>query len=232
MEIRIKIGGSVKKVKYDFAVIFDADGVIVDSNPFHKIAMKKFCGKYGIHLTVENMESQIFGRTNKDWITKVFGNHLTLKQIKAYEKEKEALFRQIFLPHIRPVKGLIGFLEKLRQYNIVRTVASSAPPVNVDFFLDKTGTKDFFDVIINGDEVENSKPHPEIYLKTMEIIKYPPEKCIVIEDSLSGVQSARSAGCKVIGLTTTHTAQELANTDKVINDFDDLHLEDLQKLVS
>jgi beta-phosphoglucomutase len=222
----------VKQVQYDFAMIFDADGVIVDSNPFHKIAMRKFCGKHGIYLTEENMKSQIFGRTNKDWITKVFGSHLTSEQIKEYENEKEALFRQIFLPHIQPIKGLIGFLEKLRQHNIVRTIASSAPPVNVDFFLNKTGARDFFDIIINGDEVESSKPHPEIYLKTIEIIKYPPEKCIVVEDSLSGVQSARSAGCKVIGLTTTHTAEELVNTDKVINDFDDLHLEDLQKLVS
>lgn len=98
MKTRIEIGGSVKKIKYEFAVIFDADGVIVDSNPFHKIALMKFCGKYGIHLTVENMNTQIFGRTNKDWITNVFGNHLTLEQIKAYENEKEALFRQIFLP--------------------------------------------------------------------------------------------------------------------------------------
>jgi beta-phosphoglucomutase-like phosphatase (HAD superfamily) len=79
--------------------------------------------------------------------------------------------------------------------------------------------------------VVNSKPHPEIYLKTIDVIRYPPQKCLVIEDSLSGIASARKAGCAVIALTTTHTAEELHDAQLVIDDFMQLTQKDLEKLV-
>jgi len=218
------------RYKYNFAVIFDADGVLVDSNPFHKIAMRQFCEKYGIHLTEQKMKREIFGRTNKDWLSKIFKDDLTEQQLKKYEEEKESLFRKLFKPYIKPVNGLIGFLEQLKIHNITRAVASSAPKVNVDFFLSYTGVRPYFPVIIDGDEIEHSKPHPEIYLKTVEIIKFPPENCIVIEDSLSGVEAARTAGCKVIGITTTHSKEELHNTERIIDDFNELTLNHLQMM--
>ena len=213
-----------------FAVIFDMDGVIVDSNPFHKIALRQFCEKHGYHLSDDELKSRIFGRTNKDWLMSLFDGKVTDQQIKDFEDEKESLFREIFSPHIKPVEGLIPFLEMLETRKIPRAVATSAPPANVQFTLEKTGTQKYFPVVVDGDMVENSKPHPEIYLKTIAAIHFPPERCVVIEDSLSGITAGRQAGCKVIGITTTHIREELSETDLIIDHFNDLTIDDLIKL--
>lgn len=213
-----------------FAVIFDMDGVIVDSNPYHKIALQQFCEKHGYHLSDDELRNRVFGRTNKDWLMSLFNGKVTAQQIKEFEEEKEALFREIIAPHIQPVKGLIQFLEKLEEQKIPRAVATSAPPANVIFTLEKTGTRKFFQVVVDGDMVENSKPHPEIYLKTAALIHYLPQKCVIIEDSLSGIEAGRRAGCRVIGITTTHSRSELQPvTDLVIDDFDQLRLGEIRK---
>ena len=101
----------------------------------------------------------------------------------------------------------------------------------MDFVLNKTGVGKFFEIIINGNMIKNSKPHPEIYLKTVEAIGYPHQKCLVIEDSLSGIESARKAGCKIIALTTTHTPEELHGAHLVIDDFEQLSIPELKNLV-
>jgi beta-phosphoglucomutase len=214
----------------DFAVIFDMDGVMVDSNPYHKIALRQFCERHGHHLSDKELKNSIFGRTNKDWLTSLFGGTLTAEQLTEYENEKEALFRKIYAPCLQPVNGLINFLQVLKDNQISLALATSAPPSNVHFILEKTGTFEFFSVILDGHSVRNSKPDPEIYLKTAALLHYPPEKCVVIEDSISGVISALSAGCKVIGITTTHTRQELYQTHHNIVDFNELNRQVLKTL--
>ncbi|MBN2365755.1 MAG: HAD family phosphatase [Calditrichaeota bacterium] len=206
------------------------DGVIVDSNPFHEIALKKFCRKYGYPLNDEELKNQIFGRTNRDWLTRVFGPEITEDRLKQLETEKEKIFREIIKPHIFPVKGLIGFLETLTKNEIPIALATSAPPPNVDFTLKITGTESYFQLILDGSMIEKSKPDPEIYLKTIEQLRFPAELSVVFEDSLSGVEAARAAGCKVVGITTTHSRDELYMTDHNIDDFDDVGLADLERL--
>jgi HAD superfamily hydrolase (TIGR01509 family) len=214
-----------------FAIIFDMDGVIVDSNPYHRIALKNFCEKHGYHLSEEYLKTKIFGRTNADWLRELFGDRIDEQQLLEFEEEKESMFREIFDPDIKPVRGLTDFLKILHENNVPRAIATSAPISNVDFVLDKTGIRNYFQIIIHGNMVKNSKPHPEIYLKTIDAVGYPPSRCIVIEDSLSGIESASKAGCKVIGLTTTHSAEELHAAQWVIDDFTQLSLEELEKSI-
>jgi beta-phosphoglucomutase len=203
------------------AFLFDMDGVIIDSNPFHKIALKAFCKKYGHDLDEEQLRNKIYGRTNKDWIANVFGS-LESTQLKKYADEKEELFRKIYEQDIRPVAGLPEFLAKLEAMKIDRAIATSAPIENVVFTLEKTKLGRYFTTILDESHVTRGKPDPEIYVKTAAALGYKPEDCIVIEDSLSGVQAGKTAGCKVIGITTTHTRSELSETDLVINDFIEL----------
>jgi beta-phosphoglucomutase len=213
-----------------FAVIFDMDGVLVDTNPYHKIAIDQFCKKYGFHLAEDELRNRVYGRTNRQWITNLFGS-ITEAELEAYAIEKEQLFRDLYTDHIQPVKGLINFLDQLVAHNIPRCIATSAPRANVDFVLERTGTQTYFDIILDERMVTRGKPDPEIYHKSAQALGLPNAQCIVIEDSLSGVEAGKNSGSKVIGITTTHTAEELIHTDLVITDFDDLTLEDLSNLI-
>ena len=204
-----------------YAIIFDMDGVLVDSNPYHKIALNQFCAKYGYHLTEEGLRNKIYGRTNKEWITNLFGV-LPSDQLAQYGEEKEALYRELFDKDIQPVSGLIDFLRLLDKHSIPRAIGTSAPRSNVDFTLLKTGIQNFFSIILDESHVTHGKPSPEIYLNVAKKLGLPPQRCVVFEDSLSGVISAKRAGTKVVGITTTHTAQELSETDFIINDFKNL----------
>jgi len=197
------------------------DGVLVDSNPYHKIALNQFCAKYGYHLTEEGLRNKIYGRTNKEWITNLFGV-LPPEQLAQYGEEKEALYRELFDKDIQPVSGLIDFLRLLDKHSIPRAIGTSAPRSNVDFTLLKTGIQNFFSIILDESHVTHGKPSPEIYLNVAKKLGLPPQRCVVFEDSLSGVISAKRAGTKVVGITTTHTAQELSETDFIINDFKNL----------
>jgi len=202
------------------AFLFDMDGVIVDSNPAHTRALRQFCEKHGHHLTEQQLKEKIYGRANKDWIPNVFGP-LPKEQVQAYAWEKEALYRELYTD-IEEVSGLTAFLSKIKAAGLKCAVATSAPRVNVDFTLEKTGTMSFFPVILDEAHVNRGKPDPEIYLNTAAAVGFDPSKCIVIEDSLSGTMAAKGAGCKVIGITTTHTAAELGAVDLVIDDFEGL----------
>ena len=216
-------------MKSSFAVIFDMDGVLIDSNPYHKISLKQFCAKYGHNLTDKQLEEKIYGRTNKDWIPNVFGP-LPAEQIAHYTDEKEALFREIYNDHIAPLKGLVPFLTILKKNNVPMAIGTSAPGANVDFTLNKTGIGSFFDAILDDTFVNKGKPDPEIYIKAAHALGYDPQKCIVFEDSISGVMAGHNAGCKVVGVTTTHTANELALNDLIIEDFEGISLQNLENL--
>jgi HAD superfamily hydrolase (TIGR01509 family) len=204
-----------------YAVLFDMDGVIVDSNPFHKISLKEFCKRHGHALSDDQLREKIYGRANKDWIPNVFGP-IAPELARRYADEKEALFREIYKNDIRAVDGLVDFLEALDRARIPKAIATSAPRANVDFTLEKTGTQKYFNTILDESHVNRGKPDPEIYILTARAVGIPPQQCIVIEDSLSGVKAGKSAGCKVIGITTTHTREELSETDLVIDNFHDL----------
>ena len=204
----------------EYAFIFDMDGVIVDSNPTHKIALKQFCQKHGYNLTETDVREKIYGRTNRDWLLNLFGK-LDEQTIRQYADEKEALFRSLY-HDIKPVNGLISFLDALEELQIQRAIATSAPRANVDFTLEKTNTEKYFKTILDDSFVTEGKPHPQIYLKSAQALGFDPAKCIVFEDSLSGVKAGKRAGCKVVGVTTTHTAEELSETDFIIADFQEL----------
>lgn len=194
------------------------DGVIVDSNPFHKIALQQFCRKYGQRLSEEQLKEKIYGRTNRDWLTNVFGP-LDPARLRQYGDEKEALFRDLYATEIKPLAGLARFLQSTKNERIPLAIATSAPRANVDFTLSRTGLEEYFPVILDESFVTRGKPDPEIYLKTAAALGIPATRCIVFEDSISGVRAGKRAGCKVVGITTTHRADELTETDLVIDDF-------------
>jgi HAD superfamily hydrolase (TIGR01509 family) len=204
-----------------FAFVFDMDGVIVDTNPYHKITLRQFAEKYGYHLSEDELIKKIYGRTNKEWIPALFGRSLTPEEVEVYGEEKEKMFRDLYKKDIKPVAGLKEFLDQMDVLKIPRAIGTSAPRTNLDFILDETHLRKYFPITLHEADVTRGKPDPEIYIKCAARLSMPTSQCIVFEDSLSGVASARAAGCPVVGVATTHTAEELG-TKVTIKDFTEM----------
>lgn len=215
-----------------FAVLFDMDGVIVDTNPAHKKAILQFSDKYKKRLSDEELAKYIWGRTNKEWIRHLFGENTSDEQLKLYADEKELLFRTIYEPDIKLLNGLTSFLELLKKNNIPMAVGTSAPRANVDFVFKHTGIEKYFDAVLDETFVSVGKPNPEIYIKAAKALSFDPADCIVLEDSFAGVKAGKAAGSKVIGITTTHSDEELGQVgaDLTAADFTFLSIDDLSNL--
>lgn len=208
------------------------DGVIIDSNPYHKKALDIFLAKYNIELSEAERKVKLYGRANKDWINEVFEGNLSDQEIEKLGDEKEAYWREAYKYDIQPVKGLVSFLDLLLAKEIPFAIGTSAPYQNVEFTLKSCKLESYFNVVLDQRHVKKGKPDPEIYINCAKKLGFPPEKCIVIEDSIAGVQEGLAAGCKVIGITTTHSAEELLGIDLAIADFDELDLKNLEMLIS
>jgi beta-phosphoglucomutase len=215
----------------DFAILFDMDGVIIDSNPFHTKALDIFLGEKGFQLTEEEKKTRLYGRANKDWINDLYNGSLNDDELLKLGTEKEVIWRELYKNDVKPVKGLQSFLDKLISENIPFCIGTSAPVENVNFTLEKLGFEKYFKTILHQAHVKKGKPDPEIYINCAKALHMNPENCIVIEDSLAGVKSGKAAGCKVIGITTTHTKEELIGIDYCITDFEELNLEICKKLM-
>ncbi len=192
------------------AVIFDMDGVIVDSNPLITATWKAFFATHGIELSDDQLNHYVFGRMGKDTLRLVFGEDLTEPQIAAHLKKVEEGVWEKYQQQGVIVQGFKAFVEKLLAAGIKIAIATSSPSQNVKVVMEMAGTTSLFTTITDASQIQHSKPHPEIYLKTADKLGIDVSNCVVFEDSFSGIQSAKSAGMHVIGVTTTHTPAELA----------------------
>jgi beta-phosphoglucomutase len=185
------------------AFIFDMDGVLVDSNPVHREAWAAYNLRFGLETTAA-MHERMYGRRNDDIIRDFFGEGLPPEEVVSRGREKEELYRGMIAHRIDEilVPGLRQFLEQYA--NVPKGLASNAQPENIDFLLDRAELRHHFRVVVNGQQVREPKPHPEIYLKTAKMLKVNPVNCIVFEDSYSGVEAARRAGMRIVGVSTTY----------------------------
>lgn len=205
-----------------FALIFDMDGVIVDSNPVHRDAWRAYNLRFGIK-TNEDMLRRMYGKRNDDIVRDFFGAHLPAEEVFEHGAAKERLYREMMSGRVEEwlVPGVREFLA--RNAGLPIGLASNAEQGNVDFLLDAAGLRPYFRAAVNGHMVTNPKPHPEIYLRAAGLLRTPPENCIVFEDSHGGIEAARAAGMRVVGVRTTHEA--MGNVDLEIENFLDPRLE-------
>jgi beta-phosphoglucomutase family hydrolase len=189
-------------------LIFDMDGVIVENHQWHFEAWAEFGRRHGFEIT-EASFTRFFGTTNQQVLSDLFGDKLTPELFITYSNEKETLYRELYRPHIQPLKGLPGFLHYVAEKGIAVALASSAPPENIEFTLAETGLKSYFKVITDSTQVTAGKPDPQVYLITAAQLGVEPSECVVFEDSVAGMQSATAAGMHVIGVSTTYPTDEL-----------------------
>lgn len=202
------------------ATVFDMDGVMVNNKDYHFQAWREFAAVHGLEFDEENFRNRLFGRVNREILKGLFGRDIPAAEAAAMAREKEALYRRLYDGHVLPAEGLRKFLEALGASGIPAAVSTAAPLVNLEFVLDRTGLRRFFRVLVDESMVAHWKPAPDLYLKAAELLAIDPARCVAFEDSRPGIASARAAGMKVVALTTSHSAAELAGTvDLAIPDF-------------
>ena len=208
----------------DFAVIFDMDGVLVDNNKYHNIAWLEFCKRKNFKISVEDITSR-FGNLNDEYFKFLYGKQLPKEESDRLGEEKEAIYREIYANDIQPAEGLIPLLKDLKKQGFRIGVATSANQNNLDFVLDKTQIRAFFDVLVDSSMVSKGKPDPEVFLKAAGLLNIPASRCLVFEDSVHGVDAACNANMKVIALTTTFKADKLKAATRIIKGFPEIGTE-------
>jgi HAD superfamily hydrolase (TIGR01509 family) len=213
------------------AVIFDMDGVIIDSEPFHWEVNKKNFYTLGIEVPEKEYENYI-GVSNVNMWTEIKKKHGLLQPVEQLVNMQvsgniDFMKRERF----DPIDGVIDFIVELKSRNTALAIASSSPNIIIGMVLNGFGIKKYFDVIVSGEDFENGKPAPDIFLKAASLLKISPEQCIVIEDSTHGVDAARAAGMKCLGFSNKNSLnQDLKNADSVFKTFRDLSVKAILRL--
>ena len=213
------------------AVIFDMDGVLVDSEPFHVQNEKLMFRKLGLDISDEEHARYMGTATDVMWEQIIRERKLPLD---VAETTLQTIQQEIpyfqSLEKIEPMPGLVNLLEKLRKSGIPMAVASSSDKAIIDIILEKSGLRKYFSHAVSSSEIGKSKPEPDVFLHAAKLLRVPPEMCLVFEDSKNGIKAARAAGMYCIaysGGNSGHQDQTLA--DRRIADFNELEIDHLLK---
>jgi len=212
------------------AVIFDMDGVICHTNPFHSMAFREFFSTRNLSPTDEEFAEHMFGKSNKYILSHFLKRPIEGDEFIQLEEEKEGLFRKIYEPYIEPIKGIVELINDLKNNDVRIGVATSAPYANLELILSKVAIGKHLGSVLASENVKKHKPDPEVYLTSAANLGVSPEQCVVFEDSFSGVTAALNANMKVIGVLTSHTKEELPPCDGYIEDYTDLSYRSILQL--
>ncbi|KKL92465.1 hypothetical protein LCGC14_1884430 [marine sediment metagenome] len=222
------------KTNSDWAVIFDVDGTMVDNAKFHEGAWIEFGRRHDLPIDGEYYRKNIHSRSNDINIRKLLGEDTTDANVEKFGDEKESIYRQTFGPVAKEIAGLKVLLDSLKQQGVKCAAASNSPRGNVDLVLDKLDIRNYFDVIIDNDQVNIGKPDPEIFFMTAQKLAIPPDRCVIVEDSISGFKAAENAEMAYIVITAGADSSELkfAKHAKAIHqDFTAITPEYLERLL-
>ena len=199
------------------AFLFDLNGTIIDDMHYHAKAWHQILTKdLGADLTWDEVKVQMYGK-NEEVLARIFGeDHFSDEEVERLSTKKEEYYQEAYKPHLELIKGFQNFLEQAAAHPVKVAVATAAITGNVDFVVDNLNIRQYFDAVVSADDVENSKPDPETFLKAAEKLQVKPEDCIVFEDATKGVEAAQNAGMKCIVITTAHPKEEFKDFDNVI----------------
>jgi len=217
----------------ELAVIFDMDGVLVDTYHAHFESWRRMAAEAGLEIT-EGDFAPTFGRTSREIIAALWGEgQYTDEQIAALDEKKEAAFREIIDADFPAMPGAAELLQSLQAASFALAVGSSGPPENIDMVLDRLGVGSRFRAVVTGMDVTRGKPDPQVFLVGSQRLGVPPQRCAVVEDAPLGVDAANAAGMASVGLASTgRTRQSLAAADLVIDSLNELSPQVLRDLIA
>lgn len=212
------------------ALIFDMDGTIVDNMGFHTQSWITFFTRRGRDIDADEFFRSTAGRQGKEIIRSYMGEDLDDDEVAVLNHEKEAVYRELYAPHLKAVGGFEDLIADARSQGILLAVGTAAPPANVEFTLDGLDLRRHFETVVGAADVPRGKPHPDVFLEAARRCGAEPANCIVFEDAPLGVEAARRAGMRCVVITTTLPAEAFAEFDNVIaivDDFSSLALDTL-----
>ena len=205
-------------------IIFDMDGTIVDSLPYHYKAWEIFFKENKVENFTEKLKDYKGGGT-LDLLTTVLGNDYSKKELKSMVDDKEIIFRNIYKNNVIPIEGFIQMLESIKSQKILVGLASNAIRKNVKMILNELKIYNEFESIICGDEVENGKPNPEMFNRTAARFKLDKKDCLIFEDSIEGLQGAVNSGIDAVGVRSSSSDKILksAGAKETIKNFENIN---------
>lgn len=198
------------------AFVFDLNGTMVNDMPYHIKAWHEKIIQLGGTLTLDEMKHQCYGK-NDELLERVFPGKYSLEERIKIGNEKEAIYRIEFKPFLKLMDGLDQFLKKADQENIKMAIGSAAIMDNINFVIQNMHIEHYFNAIISANDVKNSKPDPETFLKCAEALSVAPADCLVFEDTPKGVECALNAGMQAVVILGEHEAAEFEQYENVIH---------------
>lgn len=222
------------------AVIFDFDGVIADTEPLHLKSFQLTLEENGIELTEEEYAREYLAYDDKTFFSELFKNRDFKHDefvISEFISRKSHHFNNVLRGNILILEGVPEFIKTLSgKYPL--SIGSGALRNEILEILEYSGLRKHFDIIVSADDVEKCKPNPEVYIKVLDRLnesgylkdKITADQCLVIEDSISGIQAAHSAGMKCLAITNSYNAEKLAQADYVVNSLNEVAIKQLEEL--
>jgi beta-phosphoglucomutase-like phosphatase (HAD superfamily) len=193
------------------ALIFDMDGTMIDSMPFHRDSWIDFAALHGIGMSIDEMMRRTTGRTGAECMQELFGRPIAREESLRLVQQKEALYRKAFAPPVfREVEGFRAFAAQARAMGLKIGVGTAGDAHNIAFALEHLSLPEAPHAVVGGDEGLPGKPEPAIFLEVARRLGVAPEHCVVFEDAPLGIEAARRAGMRAVAVCTGHSADELA----------------------
>ena len=212
--------------------IFDWDGVVIDSSIPHEVSWDQLAAELGRTLPSGHFKAG-FGRKSEYIIRNLLGWSQDPVETTKLSRRKEELYREVIRQRgIEPLPGVREFLARLQAASIPCAIGSSTERLNIDTILELVGLKSHFSTIVSADDVTVGKPDPQVFLLAARGIGMAPNRCVVFEDAIVGLQAAHAGNMKAVGVTTTHAAAALVGADRVVDRLDELQVTDLVRLFS
>lgn len=205
-----------------YGIIFDVDGVLIDSAEAHFESWRRLGQEHGVAITRAQFVPT-FGRHNRDIIPMLFDQHNT-ESVAALSDRKEAIYRDIVHDNLPIVAGGAELIANARAAGFRLAVGSSAPRANIDLVLEAMDVGGRFDAVISAEDVQRGKPDPQVFLLAATRLGLEPQRCAVIEDAPAGIQAAKAAGAVAVGIAIYHSKDRLAEADLVVGALRELEI--------
>jgi beta-phosphoglucomutase family hydrolase len=211
---------------FPHAFIFDMDGTLIDSMPFHEKAWDVMLPELGVTIDRREFFTWSAGLTNKEIFPRLLGRALSADELAQLADRKELIYRTLYAPTMCLMPGALELLHAAPRANIKIAMGTAAPPENVALIVDGLQLHAHFPIIVGGADVTHGKPNPEVFIKAAAKLSTAPEHCVVFEDTPAGIEAAFRAGMRCVAITTTLSATEihaLPNTSHLIAAVPDFH---------